>query len=241
MGGQIWRLSQDPHGCREVQEALETVGDKIHETLAFELRGHVWEALRNPHANFVLQKFATLLSPPALQFVVDELVQGSACKAAKHKFGCRIVQRIVEGCTAEQQAQFVRPWASDFQELSQHPYGNYVIQHVLENAALEHRRFFAGLVERNLRRLAVDPIGSAVVSSALSKAPAACQVSLAKALSQQPDLLILLACTRFGCPAAARVLQLLHGEELQEVKQAFLAEQRTLRASKFGRLVLQHV
>merc|ERR1719145_46714 len=56
--GNVWRLSRDAPGCRIVQDALDNATcDADRVALASEIRSHVWEALRCPHANFVLQKF----------------------------------------------------------------------------------------------------------------------------------------------------------------------------------------
>mmetsp|Transcript_57123 Transcript_57123/g.148722 ORF Transcript_57123/g.148722 Transcript_57123/m.148722 type:complete len:289 (+) Transcript_57123:245-1111(+) len=237
--GRVWRLSQHAQGCREVQRVLDMESEGVREMLACELRGHVWEALRSPHANFVLQKFITVLSPGSLQFIVDELLQGSAEKAAKHKFGCRVFQRLVEHGTIKQVAQLLKPVLTDFLALAQHQYGNYVVQHLLEYSSPEHRRRIAGLVEQNLRTLVLDPFGSAVVSGSLNKAPIGCQVSLARALVQQPGCLVLLACMKHGCVAATRVLRVLRGEELEEARRVMLAEKGALRASKLGQELLQ--
>ncbi|CAK0893103.1 unnamed protein product [Prorocentrum cordatum] len=126
-------------GCRRVQQALDDArGPEACGRLAAELRGHVWDALRCPHANFVLQKCITTASPDACQFIVDELLQrghGALAQAARHRYGCRIVERLLERCRPEQVEQIVDCILDDAVTLCMHPYGNYVAQHLLEHAA----------------------------------------------------------------------------------------------------------
>merc|ERR1719436_1102020 len=51
--GRVWELSQDAAGCREIQRAFDSAATEVdREMLAAELRGHVYEALRCPHANY---------------------------------------------------------------------------------------------------------------------------------------------------------------------------------------------
>merc|ERR1719247_1621296 len=95
IAGNVWHLAREKEGCRLVQEALENAtGDADRVALASEMRGRVWEALRCPNANFVLQKCIGVLRPQASQFIIDELRDKGSSKAARHRFGCRVLQRL---------------------------------------------------------------------------------------------------------------------------------------------------
>jgi len=102
----VWRLSQDQKGCLKVQEALQGAGsDDARRAIAAELEGHVWEAMRCPHANHVVQKCIMTMRPHALQFIIDEIESRGAAgvrKIAKHQYGCRILQRLLEHCRPDQ-------------------------------------------------------------------------------------------------------------------------------------------
>ena len=50
-----------------------------------------------------------------------------------HPYGCRVIQRILEHCTAEQKASVLGELHEHTERLVQDQYGNYVVQHVLEN------------------------------------------------------------------------------------------------------------
>merc|ERR1719414_1768603 len=71
--GRVWLRSQDQVGCLEVQSALEESSREVCDAIASELRGHVWEAVEHPHANFVLQKCIEQLSSRGSQWIIGEL------------------------------------------------------------------------------------------------------------------------------------------------------------------------
>ena len=50
-----------------------------------------------------------------------------------HPYGCRVIQRILEHCTAEQTTPVLEELHTNVESLLQDQYGNYVIQHVLEH------------------------------------------------------------------------------------------------------------
>ena len=74
---------------RQVQRAFDEAQDQEERlALASELRGHIWEALRCPFANYVLQKCVMVLSRENLNFIFQELKQKGPemiQQAARHK------------------------------------------------------------------------------------------------------------------------------------------------------------
>mmetsp|Transcript_11078 Transcript_11078/g.22938 ORF Transcript_11078/g.22938 Transcript_11078/m.22938 type:complete len:421 (+) Transcript_11078:68-1330(+) len=131
--GRVWSLSRDPAGCREVQAALEAAGsEEERQALAGELRGRVSEALRCPHANFVLQKCIAVIRPRNLQFIVDEILfkgAGAVAHVARHKYGCRIIQRLLEHLSPAQLHGLVDDLLEDAMTTCKHPYGCCIAIH----------------------------------------------------------------------------------------------------------------
>eukprot|EP00438_Fugacium_kawagutii_P029241 Skav229576 [mRNA] locus=scaffold568:769569:775299:+ [translate_table: standard] len=121
----------------------------LAEQLAQELRGHVKEAASSPHANYVLQKapgraggagggaghVITQLRPHASTFIAEELLDSGA-RFARHRFGCRILCRLLEHCTTESSTQRlisrILEDPSEALELCRHNFGHHVVQLVLE-------------------------------------------------------------------------------------------------------------
>lgn len=236
----VWRLAQDPQGCRQVQSALDDAdSDAVRKAIAMELRGHVLEASRNPHANYVLQKCILVVPPEAMDFVLHEFVPSVASQTAKHKFGCRIIQRLVEKWPAAMLSGIVEAILLDFAALSRHPYGNYVIQKLLENGNAALRQKLTRMIELDIRGLSADSFGCTVVGAALTKSRPEEQVVVARALLHEPGLLVFTACTRHGHFAAARALKVLQGRDLEAARLLLSAEAASLRASRFGRNVVQ--
>ena len=69
----------------------------LFRSAAFAAQGHVQQALESPHANHVLQRAINLLAPSSVRFILDELMQCVHPVAlARHPFGCRVLQRLIE-------------------------------------------------------------------------------------------------------------------------------------------------
>lgn len=242
--GKVMTLSRDPVGCRQVQQALDEVtGDKAREAIALELKDHVWEALRCPHANHVLQKCVSNLKPQAAQFIINELTckPGWAAAAACHKFGCRVLQRLLEHCSAGQNKAIIEDVLSDALQIARHPYGNYVVQHILEHGTFSQYRRLTKMLELDIAVVALDSYGCAVVNKALSHGEAADQRSLALSLLHEPGVLVAMSCTRHGHLAVKLVLQVLEGEEREEARAQLARSTSCLRASRYGRQVAAFV
>eukprot|EP00927_Polykrikos_kofoidii_P020225 TRINITY_DN19538_c0_g1_i1.p1 TRINITY_DN19538_c0_g1~~TRINITY_DN19538_c0_g1_i1.p1 ORF type:complete len:309 (-),score=51.39 TRINITY_DN19538_c0_g1_i1:231-1082(-) len=195
--GRIWSLSRDADGCRQVQRILEDTkngDDEAREALLMELCGHVWEALRCPHANYVVQKFIVTTRPQALQFIVDELMSrpGAIIWAAQHRYGCRIIQRLVEFCQQDQTSCLVELVLPEAMRIAHHQFGNYVLQQILEHGSSSHVRVLMKVIEENASELGADPYSCAVLSKALTLGATEDRCAVARALLKAPATEIML-------------------------------------------------
>lgn len=216
--GRVWELSQQSIGCREVQRGFDCHQNKADKArLAFELRGHVLEALVCPYANHVLQKCINSLQPSDLQFIIDELlsVPGAVERSAMHKYGCRIVQRLLEACPSNQVAGMAETLVSKADLLIQHAYGNYVMQCLLQNGTiLIKRRLVQRLVELPLLGVCSNVCSRAVVKVALCEAAEEDALMLTRSITQTPGLVSRLA--REKCS----ILKFLKGTNLSKQNKA---------------------
>jgi hypothetical protein len=238
--GRVWSLAQDPIGCREVQLALEDVKeDHLRVTIALELRGHVEEALRCPHANHVVQKCITSMRPAASQFILDELLAdpGAVFEAARHKYGVRIIQRFLEHYPFSQVTSLADCLLSEVSVLARHPYGNYVLQTLLEHGTSEQRHNLSKALVQDVVGISQDTFGCAVISCAMSFLDRNDQLTLARRIVQAPGLLGLMSQARHGHQAVRCILQALEGSEQELAKQKLCADLPSLRVSRYGRLV----
>jgi hypothetical protein len=240
----LWLLSQDPQGSRRVQAAFEAAAsDAAREILAEELHGHVAKASRCAHANHVLQKCIALLRPEALQFMLDEFLarDGLAVQAAKHRYGCRVVQQLLRKCPATQTAELAEALLREAKALACHTIGHYTIQQFLELGTEEQRYRLARTVERNARAIGLSTPGGAIVRAALVHAASDDKVWIARALLEVPEVLLYLATQLRGSAAVVQVLETLQGREWKRARTLLFEHEDALKASRFGRDVVEHV
>lgn len=246
----IWELSKDRAGCRVVQDAFEAGPDKERLRLAVQLKGHVWEALRCPNANYVVQKCITTTRPGDSQFIIDELLQGTHVDAAsgppwvaRHRYGCRVVERLLEHCSAAQAKPLIDSILTESIQLCAHPYGNYVMQHILEHGSPEHKHIICRLLEPLAKTLGGGSLqGSeyvcAVFGKALTHGSPEDRARLARSVILVPCLLTDMASTRHGHVTAKLVLQAADCEHLEMARSQLTAKSDFLRQSRYGRFVI---
>lgn len=247
--GQVWIKARDAQGSREVQEAfddastLENGGD-VRRALAMELHSHVWEALKCPHANHVLQKCISTMRSSECQFVIDELVQlgeRAIGQAARHRYGCRIYQRLFEHCTPKQMHGIVEILLRDAVALSTHIYGIYVMQHLLEHGSQSHVLQLTNVLTEHALTIAQDVQGPAVLSKALEHASSESRVTLANAILAEPAIPTTMGITRHGHHAAKLALQYAESSH-KSAALAELTQQKTrLRTFRYGRALITFV
>mmetsp|Transcript_126471 Transcript_126471/g.328470 ORF Transcript_126471/g.328470 Transcript_126471/m.328470 type:complete len:359 (+) Transcript_126471:57-1133(+) len=240
IAGRVWEMAQHPQGCREVQNRIASVSsDEQREALAMELQGHIRDAIKCPHANHVVQKCIVMLRPHAVQFVVDEIARAGLLATARHKYGCRILQRLIEHCSDEQVRPVVNELLLHFQSLCQHQYGNYVVTHLLEHATDKQQAALCMLIRQNVRILGEHPHGCAVLGAALTCDIASLRTDVARTILSEPSLIGIMASMRHGHVAVKNMLRLLEGDDYQAAVDALSTE--SLCSSRYGRLVAAHL
>uniref|UniRef100_A0A7S0ZXQ9 PUM-HD domain-containing protein n=1 Tax=Noctiluca scintillans TaxID=2966 RepID=A0A7S0ZXQ9_NOCSC len=239
--GRVWKLSRDPQGCREVQRAFDDAGcDSVRVSLAEELRGHVWDCLRDPSGNHVVQKCIVTMRPQASQFILDELRNTgprSFVAVAKHQYGCRIVERLLEHCHPLQVQMLTDEIMSEALSLCKHPYGNYVVQHLLEHGKDVQKHFLTNLMAAHARSVGSDFHASAVVTKALICAAPADSSALARALLCEDGLIPAMARTRHGHTSVQAILHHLDSPERDEAVRQLMPHFGDLQTSRYGRNV----
>lgn len=130
-------LAMSRHGCRVLQRLVEVTSPQERDCLVQQLRPHVAELYESFHGNYVLAKLVEVLPPAAVEPIIQEL-ESIAGAVARHKFGCRILQRLLEH-GSEAQLCRLDALVAACGDLVAHPYGNYVMLHLIEHGQ-PHRR-----------------------------------------------------------------------------------------------------
>jgi hypothetical protein len=238
--GKVWRMSQDPEGCYDVQRTLEACTDKARVAIAEELKGSVFEAACHPHANYVVQKCIETLRPQAGQFIIDELMQGNcAQELALHKIGCRIIQRILEHYCDYQVFQVADRLLADALMLIRHRYGCYFVQHVLEYGCNAHKRHVIDVLVEHTAVLCSEDGPCTVMNKVLQFGSDEDRKALASAIVKDGGL-VKMARSRFGYIGVRTVLDLLEegSKEHQLALSQLLARKDRLKVTRYGRSVL---
>ncbi|CAE7236823.1 pum2, partial [Symbiodinium sp. CCMP2456] len=207
----VWPLSRDANGCRVVQLAMEKASNGVAKDLAAELHGHVREAAVSPHANYVVQKVITQLSPATSAFIGEELL-GNAARFARHRFGCRIICRLLEHCSSQEGTlrliDEVLEDPAEALDLCRHNFGHHVnvVQSILEHGDVRYKELIAEVLRHDLLANASHRSASYVVESALSHCSEKDQQALLQQLSH-PNMVAELAQARYGFYVAKTLLQ----------------------------------
>jgi len=206
------------------------------------LHGHVREAINSPHANYVVQKVVELMTPAQASFVIEE-VRGNAAAVARHRFGCRVLCRVLEHCSMGNGLvnALVEEMLIDAPALCRHTFGNYVMQHVLEFGAPDQRHTIAMALLQDVRS-AKNRNASHVLEKALEVCPPNDRCALAEHLlsSPQPLDLVTLAEHQFGC-FVVRALLRLPAQFAQQARACLEPHTSQLEASRHGRKVLEEL
>lgn len=225
-----------------VQQALEEAqSDEAREEIVTALKGHVWEVMTCPHANHVLQKCIVTMKPSACQFIVDELMAhgvASASKLARHKFGYRIFQRLLEHLLPQQTATLVEGIMTDCVSLSMHRFGTYVIQHVMEHGTNGQRRQVAAALVPEMAKLSANNDACMVLDAALVRGDEETQGLLVQAILASEGAIGAMAHTRRGHAAVLSLLPLAEDNLLESAQRQLAQQAASLKKSRFGRLVL---
>jgi hypothetical protein len=171
LGVDVWRLSQDAKGCRDVQKALaECDSDEKRLAMASQLKGHVMDAVRCPHANHVLRKIVETLPPKCYSFIIDEILEHGLVgvkEVAMHRYGCRIMEELLRVCHSTQVTEMTELLLVESEALCTHMYGNFVMKSVLKCALPRQRQKLVKSIMDNLVLIGTSFYACAVLAEVL--------------------------------------------------------------------------
>jgi pumilio RNA-binding family len=237
-------LALSVSGCRVVQAAVEVAGGEHRSNMTRAMHGHVAELLDSPHGNHVLQKCIEVLPPDTMQFVLDELCAfpDHGVAIAKHRFGCRILERLLEHCPAEQTRILVEDVIENAYMLCRHPFGNYVVQHVLEYGTLAQRNAVVeAILKGGVMQLAMHRVASNVIERALVQCTPEGRCALVEQLVADPSETLAMASSRYGSFIAQRLLELPASPQRDEVWHQLYSGIQTLKDSKHGKQLVASI
>lgn len=106
---------------------------------------------------------------------------------AMDKFGCRVVQRMLEHCEDHVKERMTRDLRPHIRVMVVHQFGNYVIQNILTNGPSEDRRLVTDEVLSNLLFYCKNKFASNVVEKALDYSPEIQRTEIVRRLTTSND------------------------------------------------------
>jgi len=238
-----WRHSQDPAGSRRVQDALDEASDETREVALQEFHGRAVKAMRDPHANHVLQKCISIMAPASLQFMIDELLERESLPAAvaQHRYGGRIVQQLLKKCDTSQVSGLAEALMQETVALACHTFGNFSVQHLLQVGTKEQQQRLLQTIIGSAETICRSKVGEGVVAAALDQGSPEERLRIARAVLLAPGLLVEVAQGRHGHKLVLRMLQVLDDQESLQAHMILAMNIAALRASRHGRTVAKHL
>jgi hypothetical protein len=189
----------DKMSCRAAQMALERASTKEAVILAVALHSHVRKCVQSMFANYVLQKLVECVPVSHSSFVSQELC-GVGVEIARHRFGCRILCRILEFGSFDD--PHTRALFDEIlihaETLIRHSFGSYVMQHVLEFGPPEHQLRVVEALRKDLFETSACKRASRLVEAALRLCGADEQEAITTELIDNCNLLSL-SMDQSGC------------------------------------------
>lgn len=240
MRGSTFRLSLEPLGCRLVQLAVQVCDQTNRAEFLSEFHGHVREMLESPHGNYVIQRIVENMPTVLVRFVAIELIGGGA-NAARHRYGCRIICRLLEHTAIDGPTMdLVDEVLLEVRELSRHVFGHHVIKSVLEHGPVRQRVDVARSLCGDLMRNARNRHACYVLEAVLIHCPAEGQRLICNEMLRLPDEMVLLAQSQFG-HHVVRALIRLPGEASQTALRHLVEASGRLALSRHGRRMLEEL
>jgi hypothetical protein len=149
LGGEIYALCKDQHGCRYLQKKLEDRNpDHVH-MIWLETNQHVIELMTDPFGNYLCQKLLEFCNDDE-RTVLIENASRDLVRIALNQHGTRALQKMIEFISTPGQIQTVIA-ALRYQvvELIQDLNGNHVIQKCLNKLTPQDAQFIFDAVGRH--------------------------------------------------------------------------------------------
>jgi len=239
----VLQLTLSPNGTHVIQKAFEVTGGETQIKLSHCLLGRARQLLDSHHGNHVLQKMIVVMPPHAVEFIFHELslFPGGWAGVVRHRFGCRVAERLLEHCEAGLTAPIVAAVVADIDSLSRHPFANYVIQHILEYVPAHRSRVVHALIRLGVPFLAQHRVASNIVEKAFEHGGAENQQAMIEAILSMNGAIVEMGRSRYGSFTVRRMLEALHDPLRSMALQELAVALPSLQASKHGRHIAKRV
>jgi pumilio RNA-binding family len=242
--GSVLKMAFESLGCRVVQLAFDVADASERQVMVGELRGHVRDMISSPHANFVIQKVIEVLPVSSANFVAEELLTYAA-DAARHRFACRILCRLIEHHLCDNMGSTTTTYLIDellheTEKLIRHNFARHVIELVLEHGSATQQERIIRAIRNDVFRNAKDRYASYVVEQVMYRCSIPERDALAFDLISDIDSFWTLANHECGSHVIKALLKS-HGQMCIRANELLNAGASTLCTSKHGHRLLEEI
>lgn len=186
-------------GSRVVQKAIEVADSDYRNRLLTELQDHVVELYESPHGNHVVQVLLSKLPGSKHSAILSVLEKRGWVEIAKHQYGCRVVERVIEHSPAKDITPLIGQILEEVENLSEHCYGNFPVQHLLEHYS-QCGNVITDRLRPKIAELSMHKHGSHVVQAMLRHCDQSIRQQICQALLQSDGetALCMVAKQKFG-------------------------------------------
>ncbi|KAI1167175.1 ARM repeat-containing protein [Nemania serpens] len=236
VGGTIYELCKDQHGCRYLQKQLENrIPEQVH-MIWVETNQHVVELMTDPFGNYLCQKL--------LEYCNDEertvLIQNASkdmVRIALNQHGTRALQKMIEFVTTPTHVQIIIE-ALRFRvvELIQDLNGNHVIQKCLNKLGSADSEFIFSAVGTHCIEVGTHRHGCCVLQRCIDHASGSQKAWL---ISKITEHALRLVQDPFGNYVVQYIIDLNDRAFTEPIAQRFLGKIVTLSRHKFSSNVVE--
>jgi hypothetical protein len=190
LGGEIYALCKDQHGCRYLQKKLEDRNpDEVH-MIWLETNQHVIELMTDPFGNYLCQKLLEYCNDEE-RTVLIENASHELVRIALNQHGTRALQKMIEFINTETQISIIiRALQNRVVELIQDLNGNHVIQKCLNRLTAQQSQFIFDAVGRHCIDVGTHRHGCCVLQRCIDHASGEQKAWLIRQISNNAYVLV---------------------------------------------------
>ncbi|KAI5191915.1 pumilio RNA-binding family [Nematocida minor] len=238
MEGSVISLALHMYGCRVIQKALEC--KDINRKIVEKIKGHVIDLVCDQNGNHVVQKCVECVDS---DFVIKEFEE-DAVSLSRHRYGCRVIQRIFENST--KCASAVDKIINNAKLLVEDQYGNYVIQHILEKGTHAHKRKIISDLSDNIAEYSTHKFASNVMEKCVVCGTPEDRKHMLRQLrsavgASGEDILIYITMDKFGNYVIQRLLDVLTGADKEILISHLKMNMSDLKKSSYAKCIVSKI
>ncbi|KAL1901392.1 hypothetical protein Sste5346_001797 [Sporothrix stenoceras] len=190
VGGTIYELCKDQHGCRYLQKQLENrIPEQVH-MIWLETNQHVVELMTDPFGNYLCQKLLEYCNDEERTVLIQNAAQDMV-RIALNQHGTRALQKMIEFISTEKQVQIIiEALRNRVVELIQDLNGNHVIQKCLNKLTPANAQFIFDAVGGACVEVGTHRHGCCVLQRCIDHASGDQKVWLISRITQEAVTLI---------------------------------------------------